>query len=314
MIVLQSKVRDVHRLLFSPTGRALAASAGSNHLLVWRDLLAGRPPAEVAGVGRWSVRRWAFLPDGGRLVVCHGWSRQTRALDLDTLTWASPANLPAGVSWFHFTERGGFVLVPHGKADLSRLDLSADGSGAFVPAWTVRHVRQWHRIWTIEGDICRAGSRFIGIEYTYRHDQKQRFQCRLVARSTADGAVEGTAKWSSRYALRQTTLSPSGDRLVFVVGMVLYVHDLTRPTQPPLRVLNDNRKHFTDVAFHPSGRYLAATSNDATVKLYDTQSWQVARLFSWEIGRLGAVAFSPDGCQGAAGSDTGKVVVWDVDL
>ncbi len=79
-------------------------------------------------------------------------------------------------------------------------------------------------------------------------------------------------------------------------------------------VENDNKKHFTGIAFHPSGRYLAATSNDATVKLYDTTTWEVARTFTWEIGRMRSIAFSPDGTLAAAGSDTGKVVVWDVDL
>lgn len=72
--------------------------------------------------------------------------------------------------------------------------------------------------------------------------------------------------------------------------------------------------HFTGMAFHPSGRYLAATSNDATVKLYDTASWQLATSFTWDVGRLRSVAFSPDGTLAAVGSDTGRVVVWDVDL
>lgn len=78
--------------------------------------------------------------------------------------------------------------------------------------------------------------------------------------------------------------------------------------------MNDNRKHFTAIAFHPSGRYLAATSNDATVKLYDTDTWQLAKTFEWNVGRLRSVAFSPDGALAAVGSDTGKIVVWDVDL
>ncbi len=81
-----------------------------------------------------------------------------------------------------------------------------------------------------------------------------------------------------------------------------------------LTLRNDNRKEFTSIAFHSSGRFLAATSNDATVKLYDTTTWEVARTFTWDIGRMRSIAFSPDGTLAAAGSDKGKVVVWDVDL
>ena len=33
-----------------------------------------------------------------------------------------------------------------------------------------------------------------------------------------------------------------------------------------------------------------------------------------DVGRLRSVAFSPDGALAAVGSDTGRVVVWDVDL
>ena len=79
-------------------------------------------------------------------------------------------------------------------------------------------------------------------------------------------------------------------------------------------IKNDSKKHFTGVAFHPSGKYLAATSNDATVKLYDTTTWAVARTFTWDIGKMRSIAFSPDGTLAAAGSDSGKVVVWDVDV
>ena len=68
------------------------------------------------------------------------------------------------------------------------------------------------------------------------------------------------------------------------------------------------------LAFHPSGRFLAATSNDATVKLYDTATWKRAQSFDWNIGRLRSVAFSPDGMLAAGRGARGKIVVWDVDL
>jgi WD40 repeat protein len=77
---------------------------------------------------------------------------------------------------------------------------------------------------------------------------------------------------------------------------------------------NDNKRHFTGIAFHPSGKYLAATSNDETVKLYDTATWEVARTFTWDVGKMRSIAFSPDGMLAAAGSEKGQVVVWDVDI
>ena len=82
----------------------------------------------------------------------------------------------------------------------------------------------------------------------------------------------------------------------------------------PATFRNDNRKEFTGLAFHPSGRYLAATSNDATVKLYDTTTWALAQAFNWDIGRLRSVSFSPNGMLAAAGGDKGKIVIWDVDF
>jgi len=77
---------------------------------------------------------------------------------------------------------------------------------------------------------------------------------------------------------------------------------------------NDSRKEFTGLAFHPSGRYLAATSNDATVKVYDTEAWAVVRVFTWEVGRMRSITFSPDGMLAAAGGDQGQIVLWDWDL
>ncbi len=50
------------------------------------------------------------------------------------------------------------------------------------------------------------------------------------------------------------------------------------------------------------------------MKLYDTTTWQVARTFAWEIGRLRSVAFAPDGCRAAVGSDKGRILLWDLDL
>jgi WD40 repeat protein len=114
--------------------------------------------------------------------------------------------------------------------------------------------------------------------------------------------------------LRPIIASPSGDLFAATEGTRLFVWSGADWEAPPRKVLNTNVKHFTGFAFHPSGRYLAATSNDASVKLYDTTTWTVLQAFDWQIGRLRSVAFSHDGMLAAAGSDKGKIIVWDVDL
>jgi WD40 repeat protein len=51
---------------------------------------------------------------------------------------------------------------------------------------------------------------------------------------------------------------------------------------------------------------------DGLATLRDTQTWDVRKTFAWDVGRLHAAAFSPDGGTCAAGSEDGRVVVWDV--
>jgi WD40 repeat protein len=108
-------------------------------------------------------------------------------------------------------------------------------------------------------------------------------------------------------------VSVDGSRIAYGSQHFVYCHWTDDPDRWVVDE-NDSTHQFTGLAFHPSGRYLAATNNDETVKLYDTQSWELAKTYTWDIGRMRSIAFSPDGTLAAAGSDTGKVVVWDVDL
>lgn len=65
-------------------------------------------------------------------------------------------------------------------------------------------------------------------------------------------------------------------------------------------------------AFSADGRYLGVLYQDS-VLLYDTASWTVAKTYSWKVGKLRTLAFSPDGATAAVGSDKGKVVVFDLE-
>jgi WD40 repeat protein len=312
MIVLDSELRDIRSLAFSPSGRDLAVS-NSWQVHVWRGLPAARSAVYFESP---SGDHWVFSPDGSRLFRTSDRRSQPVVLDVEPPTKTSLLDGPKGHHWFHCTEQGGFILVAHGKKDFSRLDFASGQSGALMPTWTVQNERNWQGSSRFVGSICREGKQFVGIETRGRRRGHLHWEVdwELMVRSTTTGAVESRAKLPNSGYLRTAIFSPAGDCFVHLTGMKMFVYSFPQPERPPLCIRNDNRKHFTGAAFHPSGAYLAAASNDTTVKLYETRTWQVARLFSWEVGRLGAVAFSPDGCQGAVGAHTGKVVVWDVDL
>src|SRR4051794_22160806 len=87
----------------------------------------------------------------------------------------------------------------------------------------------------------------------------------FVTRDASNGRI---VTQSSSGGSRVKSLVVSADRRWLAVMRATRI--VVRPTDDlaaaPVVIANDSRKEFTGVAFHPSGRYLAATSNDNTVK------------------------------------------------
>lgn len=98
-------------------------------------------------------------------------------------------------------------------------------------------------------------------------------------------------------------------------GPTLLAYDLTQLDRKPKKLTNPaKRKHFAGFAIHPSGKWLATAGLDGAVTLWGTANWQVAQTWSWDVGQARSVCFSADGTLAAAGTNTGKIVVWDLDL
>lgn len=70
------------------------------------------------------------------------------------------------------------------------------------------------------------------------------------------------------------------------------------------------------VAVHPHRPLILTGAGDETVRLWDyTESSLTPReSFDWQLGRVTAVAISPDGMLAAAGGASGEVVVWDLEF
>ena len=63
------------------------------------------------------------------------------------------------------------------------------------------------------------------------------------------------------------------------------------------------RKHVQDCTFSPDGRFLVAVSNEASVRVWETETWTEQQL-AWGIGKLKCVCFAPDGLRTACASES----------
>jgi WD40 repeat protein len=90
-----------------------------------------------------------------------------------------------------------------------------------------------------------------------------------------------------------------------VQRMVLPAHPISS------RRDRDYNLNVYDLEFHPSAHLLATACGDSLVRWWDAKTGVEKETFDLEIGKVSAVAFSPDGCLcGAAGKK--GLAIWDV--
>ncbi len=308
MLVLNlGRKHRIDHLEFSPDGRALVASATAG-LYIWRDFADGQtaarlPSSSYPGLARFTADgRWLFTtrseltridPATGACESCSLWGSYGARFD------PSPTE-PVILVTYH---------VPGGPTNRARIGL-----------WRTDDLSATGKVWEHEMEgfafyaprFLPSGEQFIRAEVRWLADQF-RNEFSVARYSAADGERIGQPILLPFNAY-DLSVSPDGCWLAHRNANHIELAPLEPAAGPVACIRNDNRKHFTDAAFHPSGKCIAATNNDRTVKLYDTATWQESRAFTWDIGRMRSIAFTPDGALAAAGSDTGQVIVWDVDL
>jgi WD40 repeat protein len=77
-------------------------------------------------------------------------------------------------------------------------------------------------------------------------------------------------------------------------------------------LVHPGRAFVTGMAVHPRGA-LACSRSNGSICFWDLRKSEPTRILDWKLGKLVSVAFSPDGSIGAAGTEDGQVIVWDVD-
>jgi WD40 repeat protein len=305
MRVIDTRYRHpVRALAFSPDGRVLAVGAEyrgvSVHDLAGGDLATSFEPHDFPGrvvIG--------FEPAGRVLLVVTAGGRLRFDLDSHARAEVGPRDPAAR----------GRLLSFGSSADGGRLVTVQSEVGRYLLiGWEATTVG-WERRWSAEvGElsdpaVAPAGDR---VAVLAGPTPNRWAGYRLQVRDAATGEPVGDGAYDYSL-LARPHFRPDGRQLVAAHDRYVLVWD-ARVLGKPALVRNDSRKHFTAAAYHPSGRYLFTTSSDATVSVWDTDSWVRVKRLAWDIGELRAVAVSPDGLLAAAGSDRGRVVVWDVDV
>ncbi len=305
MLVMRAgaaKVR-VDELAFTRDGSGLLAPALSAGLCHWPSLSAGAK-SEMLTLPAKVVRHLAVSPDGRTV---YAGSDQLAAFDLTGRT-GTLLDIP---KWAAL--RFGVSLDGRRLAVAEKL---TDGRTTRLTLWDAATLDSPARELSVPALVhptpvfTPGGDRLLLLE---EHPVGNRWEFRRVTRAADTGEVLEQSD-PLPDAPDQMILSPDGTAVACRTRNTIRIYPAAGGLGEGPTVTNDGKQHFTCIAYHPSGRFLAATSNDKTVKLYDVATGLQTTAFTWEIGRTRSVAFSPDGLLAAAGSDSGKVVVWDVDV
>ena len=233
---------------------------------------------------------------------------------MDLLDECDPAL--RGWEWFHLRHRRPFAEVKLGNQHIITFCV------AYHPAGKILATGQGN------GTIGIWEARDGGITFVRALKAHDRMIPSLAF--TADGrrmvsashdgtaTVWDTTTWTVLSSLRDKPLGglwcaaihPDGRRIA-LAGLNKLV-GLWEPETGNLRVFQGHADRVTGVAFHPGGRLLASSSDDATVRLRDVETGREVRVYRDSgLFSFTCVAFSPDGRHLAAGNNGGALTLWE---
>lgn len=243
-----------------------------------------------------------FYPDSNHVVLAGhtellfvDWASGTTETLLEDAYVGNVVPIPSGELLVYSAD-----VEDHDLITLSRWKTGRDGKLSRVSAAQLdAGAHSVHHIWP-------DGSKLIAVHRSPNPDNT-----RATILSVPDFKEVGSFAISTEWP-GQLLVAPDANQIVGYRRRHMFVWD--GPDWKAFRQVSiPGRRELTGLAYHPDGKRLAAACNDETVRVFDTTSWEEVSKFVWKSGRLRSVAYSADGTLAAAGSDTGKVVVWDVD-
>jgi WD40 repeat protein len=295
MLVWQAHKTKLRQLAFSPDSRWLVTTAGSSkYPSVWEAATGAKHPTK-ASYNFSGVPQLAFAPSGELL--------------LGNDSHVAICRMPD--------------VVRVGHLDVSSF---ADATVAVCPATgrvVAGEMRRW-LVWDGLGDLSTYRSRKPDRKVAIAPAIPLKFAYSSTGAhfAVADTALELWDPAPGRKPVRELR-DPGGakatlfafnrdDTLVAVAfGQRVAVWALADADAPPVQ-LRGHTGMVRAAGFLPSGGLLTA-GMDGVVRVWDANSGNELRSHDWGIGKVQAATVSADGTLCAAGSDDGRVVVWDTE-
>jgi WD40 repeat protein len=288
--ILTGRRFAVHALAFSHCGRWLAAGGrGGVHL--W-DTTAPAEKPQALPVGEYGLIALAFRADGS--LVWFDTHRVVRVRNLET------KRLTEYADWSEVNP----ILSPNGTRTVGTFSVRA------TSVWEVSATAPPKELCAVPGRAPDAAGfsndgELLAMMYRTSAGRVMRV-C-----NTDTGEVLSELHGPTDIP-QQLAFSARNDYLLARWSASLVCWNLAEPGAKPTRTFNPSRKHFVAMAVHPEGRALTL-DNERMVRVWDVPSLAAVRTIEWDIGKLYAVAVSPDGARAAVGSHTGRVLIWDWD-
>lgn len=313
LTTLDGHFMPVNDIAFTPDGSMLASAGDDLSLRLW-DVPAGEQISETYAHN--SYVRGVAINAAGDLLMSTSWDQSVRRFDLSADGDLSERPSLEGFrhitehialsddgTWVGFTAGDGSVhlinVTQFDERALYALDALAFNGIAFAP--DVLPDRSMAAVATgFPDDALLLLTTQNDDALTIDHDHAG--SVTGLAFAPNDAVPQTLATVGDDGALRLWAITPTidGDALA-VDSELLDVFE------------TDDAPWFTDVAFHPSGDLLAATTLDGQILLWDVRDpSEVALLNTLDApsGTLLTVAFDPTGVGLAAAGDAGAIYVW----
>ena len=269
----------VSRLAYSPDGKLIAVMGAIGIWFYDAETL------DEVGMITHGASTIAFSPDG-RILASGRWDPTVYLWDVSTQQQIGSFPLPSkGVTALTFSLDGSTLAVGHGYGDIALWDIRTQRQTALLDTAS-KFV--WTLAFSPDGQLLASGG------YEDSKISLWDVQTQTLIWSF-DGHTHDAGLLNS--AVSDVAFSPDGKSLAsgsFIDG-TLRLWDVTSRAQIALLQETNDLGGINDIAFSPNGAILAAASDDAIIRMWDTRTLERIGKLETKSGGVTSIAFRPNG-------------------